>query len=62
MYFRGEVEAELRESGHTASSIFQSDDDFEEVMHDITEKAIVYSHQQSKVCSDRGIPRTLLIY
>ena len=55
MYFKGEVEAELRESDRIALTIFRSDNDFEAVMSSITENAIVYSHQRSKVCRDRGI-------
>ena len=54
MFFKGEIEEQLRESGEIASTIFQNDHDFEEVMHTVTESAIIYSHEQSKLCTDRG--------
>ena len=54
MFFKGEIEEQLRESGEIASTIFQNDHNFEKVMHTVTESAIIYSHEQSKLCTDRG--------
>lgn len=53
MFFKGEVE-QLRESGEISSTVFHSDHDLEQVMHAVTESAIIYSHDQSKLCRDRG--------
>ena len=52
MYFRSEVEIEIRLNNKMA--LFKSDLDFEDFMKKIEHRQAVYKHIQSESCTEKG--------
>ena len=53
MYFKGEVEAELREN-YAAKKKFHCISDFEEFMKEVEDNRGLYPHKPQAVCTDKG--------
>ena len=54
MYFKGEVEAELRETNTITQAKFYYESDFEKYMKEIDNDRGLYPHTPQEACSKKG--------